>query len=257
MIDFHSHILPYIDDGSKNFDMSVEMIKIAFEQGSKYICATPHFITGEFEISREAYNDKIEGLKNLGKLKGIDINILPGLEIYMHPDLPKLYREKKIWGLNDTSYLLIEFPMEQLPSYGENVFYELRLLGATPIIAHPERNLKFMKNTGLLLDLLEQGALCQLNAGSIRGMYGKEVKAFAETLVKNNMVHMIGSDAHNSSTRSPRLTSENTSIKSINKELYEWMMDFEYKVINGEEMTVLPVKTKGNNKKSFFNLFHI
>lgn len=98
MIDFHSHILPYIDDGSKNYDMSIEISKIAFEQGSKCICATPHFITGEFEISRETYNAKIEGLKYLGNLKDIDINILSGLEIYMHPDLPKLYREKRYGG---------------------------------------------------------------------------------------------------------------------------------------------------------------
>ena len=256
MIDFHSHILPYIDDGSKNYDMSIEMSKIAFEQGSKCICATPHFITGEFEISRETYNAKIEGLKYLGNLKDIDINILSGLEIYMHPDLPKLYREKKIWGLNDTPYLLIEFPMEQLPNYTENVFYELRLLGAIPIIAHPERNLKFMKNINFLLDLLDQGALCQVNAGSIRGMYGKEIKAFAEILVKNNMVHIIGSDAHNNSGRTPMITDAIANIKSINEELYQWMMDFQYKLINAEKMHVLPIKTKKNNRKNFLNLFH-
>lgn len=256
MIDFHSHILPYLDDGSKSFDISIEMIKIASEQGSKCICATPHFITGEFEISREAYNDKIEGLKTLGKLKGINIDILPGLEIYIHPDLPKLYKEKKIWGLNDTSYLLIEFPMEQLPSYAENIFYELRLLGVTPIIAHPERNLRFMKNMDLLVDLLEQGCLCQLNAGSLRGVYGKEIKTFSETLVKSNMVHIIGSDAHNSSGRSPILCSESALVNSLNKELYKWMMDFEYKLIKGEEMDVLPIKTKIKNKKGFLNLFN-
>ena len=256
MIDFHSHILPYMDDGSKNFDMSIEMIKIASEQGSKCICATPHFITGEFEISRETYNDKINGLTALGKLKDIQINILPGLEIYIHPDLPKLYEEKKIWGLNDTRYLLIEFPMEQLPSYAENIFYELRLLGATPIIAHPERNLKFMKNMDILIDLLEQGALCQLNAGSLKGLYGKGIKNFAESLVKNNMIHIIGSDAHNISGRSPMLKSESQLLNSLNKELYKWMMEFEYKLINGEEMDVLPIKANGKNNKSFLNFFN-
>lgn len=252
MIDFHSHILPYIDDGSKDFDMSVEMIKVAFDHESEFICATPHYISGEFEISRETYNDKIEGLRILGKQKDIEVNILTGLEIYLHPDLPKLYKEKKIWGLNDTSYLLIEFPMEQMPSYAEEVFYELRQLGVTPIIAHPERNLKFMKNVNLLLGLVEQGALCQLNAGSVRGIYGKKIKAFAEALVKRNMVHIIGSDAHNNCGRSSRLMDEIVTIKTINKELYQWMEDFQYKLIEGEKMDALPIKAK----KSFFNIFH-
>lgn len=146
--------------------------------------------------------------------------------------------------------------MEQLPNYTENVFYELRLLGAIPIIAHPERNLKFMKNINFLLDLLDQGALCQVNAGSIRGMYGKEIKAFAEILVKNNMVHIIGSDAHNNSGRTPMITDAIANIKSINEELYQWMMDFQYKLINAEKMHVLPIKTKKNNRKNFLNLFH-
>ena len=256
MIDFHSHILPYIDDGSKDFDMSVDMVKIAFQEESKFICATPHFITGEFEVSRKTYNDKIEGLIDLVKQKDIDINILPGLEIYIHPDLPKLYKEKKIWGLNDTNYLLIEFPMEQLPNYTKNVFYELRLQGAIPIIAHPERNLKFMKNIDLLLALMNQGALCQLNAGSLRGMYGKEVKAFAEILVKRNMIHIIGSDAHNNRGRSPLVMNEIAIIKAMNEELYNWIMDFSRKLIDGKEMDVLPIKDKINNRKSFFSFFH-
>ncbi len=77
----------------------------------------------------------------------------------MHPNLPKLYKEKRIWGINDSEYLLIELPMGQFPMYTEDVFYELMLLGVKPILAHPERNIKIMKDHDLIINLINQGVL--------------------------------------------------------------------------------------------------
>lgn len=243
MIDFHSHIIPNIDDGSKGFDMSLEMLELAVGEGTKYICASSHFIPEELEPNEKIYYEKLEGLIELTKSKEMDITILPALELYMHPELPKLYSEKRIWGINLTSYLLIELPMQQFPLYTEEVFYKLRLQGAIPIIAHPERNFKIMKDEGLLKNLIEEGALAQMNAGSLRGIYGKDIKNFAENLVKKNMIHMVGSDAHDNHGRTTAIQSAFDIIKHNNFELYSWINENQHKIIEGKNVEVLNIKS--------------
>jgi protein-tyrosine phosphatase len=253
MIDFHSHILPYIDDGSKSFDMSIDMLKLSVDEGTKCICATSHFIPGELEQEKKVYYEKLEGLKNLCRIKEINIEILPAIELYMHPDLPKLYAEKKIWGVNLTPYVLVELPMQQFPVYTEEVFYELRLQGAMPILAHPERNLRIMKDVALLENLVDQGTLAQMNAGSLRGIYGKDIKEFAEKLVDRNLIHMLGSDAHDDSRRTTKISSAFEIVRKRNEELYQWIIQNQYNVIKGKPVEVLPIKR--GKKFSFFGLF--
>jgi protein-tyrosine phosphatase len=243
MIDFHSHVLPYVDDGAKNFDMTLDMLRISEAEGVKYICATSHFIPEEMEISKKYYDTKLDNVRQLAKLKDIKVQVLPALELYMSPELPRLYKEKKIWGINDTQYLLIEFPMQQIPMYAEEVLYELRLQGAVPVIAHPERNFAIIKNEKLLEDFINQGALAQVNAGSLRGIYGKDIKSFAEHLVTRNMVHLLGSDGHNDKERSTTMVKGREAINLLNPELHDWMGQAQYKVINGEEIVVPEVKS--------------
>jgi protein-tyrosine phosphatase len=251
MIDFHSHILPYIDDGSKNFDMSIDMLKLAVDEGTEYICATSHFIPGELELDKEVYFQRLNNLKHLCSLKEVNINILPAIELYMHPDLPKLYKEKSIWGINNTKYLLIELPMQQFPLYTEEVLYELRLQGVMPIIAHPERNFKIMKDVTLLQNLVDQGTLAQVNSGSLSGIYGKDIKEFAEHLVGRNLIHLVGSDAHDDKRRTTMINDAFKTIKNKNKELYEWIDENQYKIIEGKAVEALQVKSS----KKRFNFF--
>ncbi len=255
MVDFHSHIIHGIDDGAKSLEMSLEMLKASESEGVEYICATPHFITEEFEISHEDYFEKLNRLILASREENFNIKILAGLEIYMHPNLPKLYREKKIWGLNQTEYLLIELPMGQFPMYTEEVFYELMLLGAKPILAHPERNLKIMKNHQLIINLIDQGVLMQMNAGSLLSYYGKNVKKTAEEFVKRNMIHILGSDGHNITNRDTRLKEAYDRVKHLNEPMYNWILQNETSIINGVTvMECLELKVK-RGKISFFNIF--
>ena len=232
MIDFHSHIIHGIDDGAKSLDISLEMLKISENEGVEYICATPHFISEEFEITRESYVEKLNKLVMASREENLKIKILSGLEIYMHPNLPKLYKEKKIWGINDSEYLLVELPMGQFPIYTEDVFYELMLLGAKPILAHPERNIKIMKNHDLIVNLIKQGVLMQINSGSLFGDYGKEVKKTAQQFVKMNMVHILGSDGHNISSRKTKLKAAYEIVEDTNKVVYNWILENQTNIIN-------------------------
>lgn len=257
MIDFHSHIIHGIDDGAKSLEMSLEMLKVSEREGVEYICATPHFITEEFEISWDDYIKKLDKLILVATEEKLNIKILSGLEIYMHPNLPKLYKEKKIWGINGSKYLLVELPMGQFPMYTEDIFYELMLLGARPILAHPERNLKIMKDHDLIINLIEQGVLMQMNAGSLLGDYGKDVKKTAEEFVKRNMIHILGSDGHNITSRKTQIKDAYAIIKDTNRTMHGWICKNETNIINNKPlMEFLELKLK--SKKgiiSFFNIF--
>lgn len=257
MIDFHSHIIHGIDDGAKSLDMSLEMLKIAESEGVEYICATPHFITEEFEIAHDEYMEKLDRLVSASRDENLKIKILSGLEIYMHPNLPKLYKDKKIWGINHSEYILVELPMGQFPMYTEDVFYELMLLGAKPVLAHPERNLKIMKDYTLIANLIKQGVLMQVNAGSLLGDYGREVKKTAQEFVKRNMIHILGSDGHNITSRKTRLKEAYTIVKGLNEATYNWIFQNETNIINNvSTMEFLDLKLKKEKGKiSFFNIF--
>ncbi|WP_147590089.1 tyrosine-protein phosphatase [Clostridium polynesiense] len=252
MIDFHSHIMWGVDDGSKDIEMSGEMVKNSILQEVAGICATPHFIIDEQEIDADLYYSRLNKLK---ELYGRDINILSGLEIYINPNIPKYYKEKKIWGLNNSRYVLIELPMRDYPVYTQDVFHELLVLGAIPVIAHPERNFKIQKDIKLLEEILEQGALAQLNAGSICGMFGEAVKNMAEVLVKRNMIHIIGSDGHNNHRRRTDVISAFQKVKNINPELYRWMDENNYNIINDLKVEVPEIQREAEKKNSFLNLF--
>lgn len=249
MIDFHSHIIPSVDDGSSSFQMSLNMIENSNEQGVKAICATPHFIVGEYEIDRIEYLESIELLRKAT----CDIKIANGLELYINPELPYLYEKEKIWGINDKSYLLIELPMRDFPIYTKDVFYELRLLGLNPIIAHPERNIAILKDPSLLMDLVNQGTIIQMNAGSLIGIYGDRIKKFAESLVDKNLAHILGSDGHNDSKRNTNIKDAFEVIKNRNLDLYKWILNNEEKVLDGIEVEILDIIS--NKRKRLFDFF--
>ena len=251
-IDFHSHILWNVDDGSLSEEMTMDMLSISEEEKVEYICATPHYIIDEQEISLKEYFERFELLKNA--YKG-SVNIVPGMELYMNPKLPEYYKKGLIFGLNREKYMLIELPMRDFPIYTRDVFYELSILGVKPIIAHPERNLKIQQSPNLLLELLEDGVIAQMNAGSLMGVYGQAAKDSAELFVRNNMIHLLGSDAHNNQRRSPRINKACLRVKEINPELYTWISNNSLNIINGSKVELLPLKRQQEKKSLFSRLF--
>lgn len=196
MYDIHCHILPGVDDGADNIDEAVMMAMMAKNSGVKAIFATPHYIEG-FRYNNAVFNKNIlEYLNSELYNRNIDIRIYIGNEVYLTFDLLELLEKEQIATLNNSNYMLIELPMYDIPMYIESIIYNLKLKGIIPIIAHPERNAKIIENPNILYKLIMKGALAQLNLPSLLGIYGKNVKNTAEILVKHNMIHFAGTDAH-------------------------------------------------------------
>jgi protein-tyrosine phosphatase len=105
--------------------------------------------------------------------------------------------------LNNSRYILIEFPMTFIPRCAKEVLFNIRLLGYIPIIAHPERNLKIMENPDIIEDLIELGCYFQINAGSITGQFKRKSKNVAWYLLRKSFVTVIASDSHSDKFRKP------------------------------------------------------
>lgn len=202
MIDTHSHILPGIDDGSKDMEMTIEMLKIAEKCGTQEIIATPHYLLEYGEARIDEVKEFVKNLNLLLTKRGIKVKVYSGQEVYFTENIVNDYENKNIGTLNDSRYMLIEFDMRNYESSIFDYLYELQIKGIVPIIAHPERYRWIIKSPELINKFIGEGYLFQLNAGSIEGKFGNEVKNTAQVFLKNDIYDFIGSDAHNISSRS-------------------------------------------------------
>ncbi|NLY85017.1 MAG: capsular biosynthesis protein [Tissierellia bacterium] len=254
MIDIHSHILPKVDDGAEDIEMAIEMAKIYLENGIKTVVATPHYFERNIFTAKENTKKILEDLKIELDKEGIDIEILLGNEAYISMDLVKDIEEGYLSTLNGTRYLLVELPMLDIPLYVENVIYELLLKGYVPIIAHPERNAKIIDNPNILYNFIKKGALAQLNLPSLEGKYGEKIRETAEILLNHNMIHFLGTDAHGSIRKSPRVSKALEILKTVvsDDDFHSLTSNNPILLLNDENIRIKePIKY--NAKKSFLS----
>ncbi len=200
MIDFHSHILPNIDDGSKSIEETFNLIKEAEKAGFEAVISTSHYMENYYETDvpeREVWVKAI--LENL-KTKNINTNLYLGNEIYFTDNIIELLEKRKASTINDTSYVLFELPLNAEPMNLYDVIYDMLQYKLVPILAHPERYCFIQKEPELVYDLIEKGVLMQANYGSIIGQYGKKAEIIVRKFFENNMVHFLGTDVHRQNT---------------------------------------------------------
>lgn len=254
MFDMHSHILWGMDDGAKAIENSIAMGSISHNEGVHTVVATPHFRDvrdPQFFLSEMA--ERIELLTPSLKVLGIDIEILPGAEVYLDIDvLDSEYLDKL--GLAGSRYMLVELPTMEVPSFAHHFLYELQLLGFVPVIAHPERNRAIMEDPNLLYSIVDSGCLAQITAGSIYGLFGSKVKECAKILLTHQMIHMVGTDAHSERGRAPYMLEARDILISWvgEKKATDILYNIPQKVIRDESMQVSsPILYE--KKRSFFS----
>lgn len=204
MIDFHSHILPEIDDGAQSIEESIAMLKMLKEQGVNTVALTPHYIAmdespAEFLERREK---SFEILKAEIEKSGEDLpQLLLGAEVYFFPGVCKIEELPKL-KLQNTDFILLEMPMAPWSDYIVRELTDLMNYSDIRIvIAHIERAMGYQKK-GTLEKLLDSGVLLQSNASffNMRKTRRKALKMF-----KNGEIHFLGSDCHSTAHRPPRI----------------------------------------------------
>lgn len=208
MIDIHTHILPGIDDGAKTIEDSIRMARTASEGGVQSLFVTPHCnVEGVFD---NYYNDKLRErfleLEDKLKQEQIPLQIMLGMEVYGTEEVPFLLHKRKLIGLNQSRYLLIEFDFRKDLSLIDYLISEITSQGFLPIIAHPERYPYVQKNPVLVYQWLEQGCSLQVNKGSVMGGFGSHAKRTALYLLECKLASFIASDAHSPEMRTTDLS---------------------------------------------------
>ncbi len=223
MIDLHAHILPALDDGPPDLEEAVAMARIAVAEGTGSLVASPHVVRGAYENDRAGILQAVEDLNGELGRRGIKLKVHPGAEYMLDPDLPRWLGEGRALTINDSGkYLLVEFPSAGIPPYSAQTLYEIALQGVIPVIAHPERNFDLIRDPDLLARFLERGAVCQVTAGSLTGLFGRRIQQVGWYYLNRGMCHLIGSDAHSPGYRAPVLSGAAGAVsKALGGELSE------------------------------------
>ncbi len=206
--DIHSHYIYSVDDGARDIDQTLTMLKAAQRRNIRHLLATPH-ITEETD---QAVSDRIlshfEIVRQKAKAEGIDIELSLGSEIFFGSHIDKHFAFPWATFNNNGKYFLFELPLFDLPTGVGDFIFNSKLQGRTPILAHPERYLYLRNNVSILLGWYRQGCLMQMNAGSLTGHFGQKVADFSKKLLSMGLYHFIASDAHDNNFRNYKALEE-------------------------------------------------
>ncbi|HXB73439.1 MAG TPA: CpsB/CapC family capsule biosynthesis tyrosine phosphatase [Candidatus Acidoferrales bacterium] len=202
MIDIHSHILPCLDDGSHSPEESVAMLRMAAAAGTTDIVATPH-ANHEFRFDPALVEREIAGLQ---AAIGATPQIHYGCDFQLTPDnIEDAIRSPGKYSINHRGYLLVEFSDFLIPKTTSEIFAQLMRAGLCPIVTHPERNQLLRSRLKELAEWVEEGALIQVTAQSMLGLFGKSARTAAHELMRMGLVHFLASDAHDLEHRTTAL----------------------------------------------------
>lgn len=205
LIDLHTHLLPDWDDGAENWEETEKMVEVAASDGIGAICLTPHiFRFSRYQDNQEVLEERFDQFYEKYSSEN-RVKFFRGAEVFIHPDLVREVETRNL-SINQSEYVFVEFPSDQVPVGARDLFYRMMLAGYTPIISHPERNDLLGRQPEILYDLVNRGCLAQLTAGSLTGNFGSEVQKRAELFLKHHLVQLMASDAHDSKNRRPILS---------------------------------------------------
>jgi len=203
VVDIHCHPLAGVDDGPKAFEMSVAMAKMAAEDGTTHLVATPH-CNYQYPFDVAVNQAKIDELQ---AAVGESPTLLMGCDFHLSYDnIRQLLDGQGPFTINRSKYLLIELDEHFVPQQFDNVLYDIQVAGFIPILTHPERNPVFVRHPALVSKWVMQGCLVQVTAQSYTGGFGQTAERLARLWLENGLVHFFASDAHDDKYRPPLLS---------------------------------------------------
>ncbi len=199
MIDIHTHILPGVDDGPRDWEETIALLEEGIGDGITGAVCTSHVMDRLDATVENNLQQIFTRLEEKVRNAGLPISLWLGSEIHCQAHFDHRSRVATLNG--NGKYLLIEFPMNDIPYNAPDMLFHLSLEGISPILAHPERNAAILRKPDLAYNLSMRGILFQLNAGSLTGQFGRDVKHLAFRMIENRMAHFIASDCHRKGIR--------------------------------------------------------
>lgn len=203
--DMHCHILFGVDDGAESLSDAMAMLQLEYNSGVRTVYLTPHYRRNMFECPPELRMKNFELLRTQAAQQFPDLELRLGCEVHANMDIVQQINDGGCFTMGDTDFILLEFPMSAEKRYMVERCHALMSGGYSPIIAHAERYSAIRKDLNLLQTLVDMGVYIQMNAGSITGEEGLTWKWFCKKAMQRDLLHFIGSDAHNLNKHKPNL----------------------------------------------------
>ena len=211
MTDVHCHILPGVDDGAQNWETTLEMCRLAHNDGIKHIVATPH-ANYRYVYERERHLERLHELQE----RAPDIQFSLGCDFHLsHENVADALEHPSRYVLGDTRYLLVEFSDFQPPQQMTNTLFRLHAAGFGTVVTHPERNPIIAQYPALPREFTAMGSAIQITASALCGDWGRRAKKTCESLLKQGLVSVIASDAHEAKRRTPILSQAHKAASKI------------------------------------------
>ena len=255
MIDIHTHLLPGIDDGSESLDVSLQMARDAVADGVTHALMTPHHMNGSYVNHASDVIKLTADFQTELNNANIPLTVFPSQEVRINGGLLSALDDGDILTTDEQgTYILIEFPSDDVPAFTMDMLFQIQQRGLVPIIVHPERNTRLMKEPQLLYDMVSRGAYAQVTASSYVGTFGKAVTAFSEDIIVNGLAHLFASDAHHIPGRKYKMTAAFDKLKAAyGSDSAKQFDDNAKALVNGERLSrqhQTPIK-----KKRFFSAY--
>src|SRR5437868_4952835 len=181
MVDTHCHLVPGVDDGAESLEISLAMIEEAKQCGLTAILTTPHIRGRMNELPRhEMHKERFATVMATRP----DMELYLGGEVRVTPETNQIINRKEFTASEAGKYILLELEFEKVPNYLNQLLFDYRLNGITPIIAHPERNIGVLQRMEHALDFVRHGALLQVTTGSLLGELGETFEACSLALLE-------------------------------------------------------------------------
>lgn len=267
MIDVHNHVLIGVDDGPQTRKEALALLKQASGSGITDIIATPHHKSPQHTTPSDTVMEKLQELHEIIEEEEVPIRVHPGQEIRINGEMLEELDSGYDLTMNNTQYVLVELPFNDMPNYTERLFFDLQMKGYIPLIAHPERCKPIIRDPQKLYDLVEKGAISQVTATCVTGDLGENLQKTSLKMIENNLAHIVASDAHNAETRPFALKEAYEVITEELGEAYtERFKKNAEKLLNDESLALkMPQpmashytddrRKRKKKKKKFFGLF--
>ena len=181
------------------------MARIYVAQGVRCVACTPHILPGLYNNHGEQIRQATKELQQHVRAAGIPLHLVSGADNYIAPDFVSRLREGHLLALADTRYVLIEPPHQLAPIHLERLFFDILAAAYVPILTHPERLGWIESDYWRIRGLAARGVWMQITSGSLLGRFGKRARYWAERMLSEGLVHILATDAHDTSRRPPDL----------------------------------------------------
>ena len=203
LYDVHTHILPGVDDGSRDMEETKRMLQMERDQGVMHVIATPHFAVGDRQAPPEKLRSILEQVREVAKQIDPEMTVDLGNELLNGSGMIQALQQGEALTLADTRYILVEFLPKDRYSTIYHALRDYIMEGYIPLVAHVERYEALMSDRNRMEELISLGAYFQMNAESLMGRRFSRRATACRRLVENGLIHMLGSDCHRSDRRVP------------------------------------------------------